>query len=58
MSLRTACNKLIGSKYSDEINRAVIFRGAARFLPRIRKEKLVPTRLIPTEFYMNITQKN
>ena len=58
MSLITACNKLIGSKYSDEINRTVIFRGAARFLPRIRKEKLVPTRLIPTEFYMNITQKN
>ena len=48
MSLRRACNKLMGSKYLDEINLAVIFRDSARFLPRIREEKLLTNRLIPT----------
>ena len=38
----------MGSKYLDEINLAVIFRGSARFLPLIREENLLTNRLIPT----------
>ena len=47
----------MGSKYLDEINLAVIFRGAARFLPRIRREKLLTTRLISTVSFIWISPK-
>ena len=47
----------MASKYLDEINRAVIFRGAARLLPRLRKEKLLTTRLIPTGSFIWISRK-
>ena len=47
----------MGSKYLDEINLAVIFLGAARFLPRIRKEKLLTTRLISTVSFIWISPK-
>ena len=57
ISLRRACNKLMRSKYLDEINLAVIFRGSARFLPRIRKEKLLTTRLISTVSFIWISPK-